>query len=341
MTRYNLPHLDAAENVFFQRELEMILREQFDIKYAVLKGKQFVPVDNSIDPGAESVTWRQFDMAGKAKRIKDHSADLPLVNAQGKEFTSPMVSYGDAFEYTLDELRAAAKVNRPLERARAMAARKVIDQQVDAVIATGDADALLDGFLNRNDCQGQNNLNLSATPLIGETKVATTGAGNLADPSGAADAGAGGASSLWVNKTADQIIADVNLLIANMATRTKDVEHVRRVVIPVNPYSLIASTPRSTISDTTILSFLEAAHPGVEFASWERLALQGVAIASVGTNRMVGYDPDPMNLRVLVSIEFEQLAPQLENFAYKVNCRCKMGEVISPYPKSIIYADGI
>src|SRR5579859_5528837 len=84
--------VDTGETMFFLRELEQILKEQFDTKYAVLKGKQFVPVRNDIDPGAESVTYSAFNYAGVATRVRGSADDFPVGNAAGRseEHTSEL-----------------------------------------------------------------------------------------------------------------------------------------------------------------------------------------------------------------------------------------------------------
>ena len=72
---YALPKLDAAENLFFARELEHVRAKSYDIKYADRKIRQLVPVDNSVDPGAEVVTYSQYDRVGVAnggEPVRDH-----------------------------------------------------------------------------------------------------------------------------------------------------------------------------------------------------------------------------------------------------------------------------
>lgn len=305
--KFNLPHFDAAENVFFQRELEQILAEQFDVKYAGLKARQLLPVDNSIDPGAETVAYESFDQLGAAARITDYSDDLPMVNVKGSQTSQRMQSYGAAFGYSIGEIRAAAKAGKPLERMRAMAARKVLDLKLDDVAATGDSTAGLSGLLS-----------LSNT----ETFTVSTKAGG---------------GQTWAVATADEILADMNGMIRQVVVNSKEVERPTRLILPTTQFEQISSKARSTTSDTTVLSFFLANHPGVEVMSWERLAGAG----ALGVDRMVAYDPNILNIRLLMAVEFEQLAPQQRNMSYVVNCHMRTGGVISPYPKSVIYGDGI
>lgn len=328
-----LPHLDSAETIFFLRELEAILTTQFDVKYATLKAKQLIPIRTDMDPGAETFTYSVFNYSGVAKRVTADSGNFPNANASGVQVTNPVASYGAAFSYSIDELRAAQKAGRSLDRMRAFAARRMIDQKVDQVLATGDSDV---------DNGSQSG---TTAPMAGLLSASTQTAADQYQTQSVSG------STLFANKTADQIIADVNGALAQVPQNTKDVEHPKRFVFPVAQYLHLKQTPRSTISDTSILKFLEDANPGVEFTSWYRLTGAATGANAQGQSTSGGtfssndialaYDPTPMNLFSMIPIEFEQMAPQLENMLYKVNCRCKMSGLAIPYPKSLIFLPGI
>ncbi len=321
--------LDAGETVFFLRELAEIKTKAFDIIYATLKGRQFVPVVPG-DPGAETFVYAQFDYAGKAKRLQSGARDLPKVNAKGTQYVNPYSSYGVAFDYTIQELRAAQKAGRSIDQLRAKAARMAIAQLVDDVIANGDPDV--------------DNGSGTVAPMRGLLSLCAAGMGtqSFVVPQVAG-------SSVWIgNKTADQIISDVNSMVAQVPSQTKDVEHVRRLILPVAQYQYISTTPRSTISDTTIRDFLEGSHRDageeLEIVSWERLAAAGAGAVSPGTapfDMMIGYDPNPDKVWCPISIEYEQMAPQLAGMQYDIFAETRLGGVVSPYPMSIIFGSGI
>ncbi len=317
--------LDAGETIFFMRELAEIKAQAFDIIYAQLKGRQLVPVISG-DPGAETFIFTQFDRAGKAKRISGAAGDSPRVNVKGTQYINPYNSYGASFDYTIPELRAAAKAGRSIDALRAKACREAIAQTQDDIIALGDPDA--------------DNGSGTTSPMEGLLSycLAGMGAQSFVVPQVSG-------SSVWIgNKTTDEIIADVTNLIAQVPGNTKDAFHVKRVLLPVLQYNYLRSTPRSTISDTTILEFLEDTFDEVEFMSWNRLAGAGANAVSPGNgahDMMVGYDPSPERLWCPVTIEYEQLAPQLEKYTYAVYAEMRMGGVVSPYPLSMIFGAGI
>lgn len=320
-------HIDVGETVFFLRELAEIKAKAYDVKYATLKARTLIPVIGG-DPGAETFIFSQFNYAGTAKRINASAQDFPRVNANGQQFINPYNSYGVSFDYTIPELRAAMKAGRSIEALRATAARMALLQTQDSVMSLGDVDA--------------DNGSGGSSPMQGLLSFSAAGSGaqSFAVPQV-------NGSSVWIgNKTPDEIIADVNLMISAVPNGTRDVEHVKRVLIPVLQYNYIKSTKRTAYSNETILESLHSAweDEGVEFVSWNRLAGAGANAASPGTapyDMMVGYDPDEDHIWCPVSIEYQQMAPQLEKMRFAVYCEMRMGGVVSPYPASMIFGSGI
>jgi hypothetical protein len=323
---------DAGEQSIFLRELENVFREPHDIEYAELKGKQMVPVRYDLDPGAETFTYTSFDRRGVAKRVKDFSTDFPRVNVFGSQFLNPVVSYGVSYAYSIDELRAALKAGRSIESMRAFAARKAIDEMIDQVLSNGDPDV-------------DNGAQSGLAPMQGILTLTGTQTGT------ASSLGTGSTTTWWnpntaaLNKTQDQIIADVTGVITSVPYATKGVEKVRRIVLPIFQMGILKNTPRSTVSDTTLLAFLEKNNPDIEFMDWERLTGAGAANTNFAQNApgdlLLAYNPDRSKLFAPIAIEWEQLAPQLDNLSYKVPCRAKLGGVACPYPLSLYFLSGI
>lgn len=310
---YNYPHLDAGSNAFFQRDLELISKEMFDIKYAKLKALQLIPVDMSLPAGIQTWTYRQFDSLGEAKLITDFAKDLPMVNVEGDEVSVKFKNYGAAFGYSIEEIEAGAMEGGPqLDRQRAEACRKTLDQKLDKAASVGDATAGLLGLLNQAN-----------------TTTFTPG-----------DKDAGGTS--WLDgsgnivATAEEMLKDLHGMIRKVVVDTKEVERPTRIILPTGQYMAADVTPRSDNSDVTVLKYFMS-NSGVEVVSWERCAGAGTN----GADLAVAYDPKPLNVRLLLPIPYQQMMPQLDNMAYKVNARLKTGGVISPFPKSICYASGI
>jgi hypothetical protein len=293
--------LDAADQIFFLRELQQKLAGSFDVKYAELIGRKLVGTGEMIDSGAESVRYEQYDSQGKAKRIANAADDLPGVAVKGKEFFASLDNYGLSYQYTLQEIQSARMANKPLESMRANACRKGCAQMLDDIIASGDSDTGTLGLLNQ-----------------------TSALDNTANMHGG-----------YLTASADNLLDDMFNVVDYIPSQTKEVEHPRRLILPAPMYRIVSRKPRSTTSDTTVLQFFKDNRPEIEVLPWERTAGQGAG----GKDRMVAYDPDPINVRLLLAVEYDQLPPQQKNFAFVINGFFRSGGVIMPYPKTMCYGD--
>jgi hypothetical protein len=304
-------NLDADEGLFFERELEFVKQQTYDIKYTELKATRMIPVSTAAGPGAESIVYEQYDSVGIMKIIADYADDLPRSDVKGKEFITPVKSLGGGYGYSLQEIRASMKAGKRLETRKANAARKSYDQRVNNIAWKADGSAAyggLTGFFY--------NANTTKSPA----------------PTGT-----------WSTATPDQIIADVNFAINNIKTVTKGVESANVVMMPVEQMALISSTPRSSTSDTTILEFLRRVHPGVTFE--ELVECDAVDPAPSGgaapTDLLIAYRRDPNNLTLELPQLFEQLPVQRRNLEFVVNTHARIAGVIMYYPLSVHIVEGI
>lgn len=301
--------LDANENIFFQRQLEYIKSQTYDIKYPALKARELFPVSYEAGPAAKTITYRQFDQVGMAKIIANYSKDFNRVDITGKEFTANVRSLGDSYAYNFQEIRSAALTGMPLQQSRANAARRAILQLENQIALQGDADHNLSGFLTN--------------PNITTTVVANDG-----------DAG----STLWADKTPDQIIRDMNALVNGVVATTKGVETPNVLLLPIDQYTFISATPRSSTSDTTILQYFLNNNPFIQVVDWlNELAGAG----SGGADVMVCYDRNPDKLTLEIPSDFEQFPPQEQGLEFVINCHERIGGVNIYYPLSVAVGEGI
>lgn len=299
---------DAAESAFIANQLEQIRSKTYDIKYPNLLGRSLVPVNNEISDGAEVVTYQQFDTTGIAVIISDYADDLPRSDVLAKTFSMSPKDVGTSYAYNYREMKHAAFAGVPLDAKKASAARKAVELKIDQMARFGDAPTGLLGLLN------QPNTTLFTVP--------------------------NGASGFpqWSTKTPDEIIADINGCINGIVSSTKEVEIPDTLLLPIEQYTFITTTPRSSTSDTTIAGFVLANNPYLKrIVPW--YALDGAGAA--GTDRMVAYRNDPDALELIIPQEFEQLPPEARGLETVTNCLARCGGVVVYYPLSISYGDGI
>lgn len=306
MSKQNLPYLDAAENVFFQRQLELIEAGFYEKAYAERKARQFVSTGPMIPDGIQSVTYTVMDRAGVAKRISNAADDLPMANVSGVQASDKLWDYGMAFSYSRPEIAAAARGGIPLDTMRARAAREALADKLDDLVSSGDSDIGTKGLLNQSG-----------------TLDATSGLNG------------GWASLTNSDANKQKILDDLNAVVNKIPDNTSDVESAKRVIIPSRLYRFLDATSRSSTSDLTLLKFFMTNHPGLDVQVWERANGAGASLK----DRIVAYDPAVTKIRHLMSVELEVLPPEVKNFSYVTNMRMRCGGVISYFPKSICYGD--
>jgi hypothetical protein len=311
-------NLDEGESIFFARQLEYIKQQSYDILYPEYKAIKFIPVSTEAGPGAESITYREFDTVGVMKIISNYADDLPRCDVRGKEYTTPVRSIGASYGYNVQEIRAARMANKPLELRRAESARRAYEQMVNRI-----------GWFAKSD----DGIYGGLTGLLFNPNV-TSGAAFTGD---------------WLNPatTADQMIYDLNKAVFDMIDLTKGVEIPDTILLPVKQYSRIATTPRSTISDTTVLEFFLANNPSIKRVEWVN-ELKDVypkpstpTVPSSHTNVMVVMKSDPMKLTFEIPQPFEQFPVQERGLEYLIPTHARVGGVIIYYPLSVSLVEGI
>lgn len=119
----NILHNDANLIGFFEKQLEQVLANTYNVLYPALKGTQLVPVDTSVPTGADSFAFFSYDQVGMTKVIADYSDDLPDVDITGEKEVRKIKSLGNKFSYSIQEIRASQFAGVPLEQRRANASR--------------------------------------------------------------------------------------------------------------------------------------------------------------------------------------------------------------------------
>jgi hypothetical protein len=305
-----LTNLDAAESAFFLRELEHVKSKIYETKYPRYKARDLIPVDRSAGPGAEAITYQMFSQAGVAKIISNYADDLPRCDVFGKEYTSPVKSLGDSYGYNVQEIRAAAKVGKPLNQRKAASARRAIQEAEERIAAIGDAQTGLGGLLNH----------ANVTTTVAGTKTA------------------GGTT--WAVATAAELLADLALLFNTVYAATAGHEAIDTIAVPGVQYALLATTPINNVSDTTVLEFFLAKYRALgirDVVEWSRCSGAGTG----GTDMAMGFIRSPDYVTLEIPQDFEQFPPQERNLEYIVPCHERIGGVLIYYPIAFASIYGI
>jgi hypothetical protein len=297
-------NLDAAESAFFDRQLEFIYTQTYDIKFAELKARRFIPTSTQANPGATSVTYRQFTEVGRARVGSHNSKKPPRVDVNGVEFNRPVREVEASYGWTFKEVKSAAMAQNNLNGRRASACRRAIERELDEIAAIG-------------------------APLYG---IAT---GALNEAASTIDASAG---SWTAPATPDTIIGEIGDMYEGIINDTLEVETPDTLLLPGQEWAHIAITPRSATSDTTILQFVRNSFPNLStIEAWHRLTTAGAGAVRRGTM----YHRSADVLTNEIPNDFEQLPVQQDGMQFVVNCMASTAGVAVYYPLAVRYIDGI
>jgi len=294
---------DANETAFLEKQLEFVESQTYDVLYSRLKSAMFIPIASDVPEWAETWVYRQWDWRGIAALITNYSDDLPMVDVLVKEFPQPVLEIGDAFQFSIKDLRVSAQLGRPLDAQRAIAARAAIERKVDEIAAIGVAVKGIEGFVNNS------NVPITAAP-----------------------------NGSWATATADQILEDMFAFEDAVIQNSDENFPADTMLLPSTLYGRIATLRASTQSDMTVLQFFLANAQSVRTVErWNTLNTAGPLSAP----RVVCYKRDPMVVKLQLPIPFQQLEPEKRNLAYVVDCLARVGGVCWYYPIGATYGDGV
>ena len=311
---------DSAEDasVFFARELDHIKAQSYDVEYPEFTALSLFPVSNEADPGAETITYYTYDKSGLAKVIDNYSTDLPRADVNGKPSLAMVKSLGDSYGYSAQEMRASRLAGKSLDVRKAESARYQIDNLNNKIAWAGDEESGLMGVLS----DGQN------IPLYAIT------------------AGADSGKTTWLEKTADEILLDINGMQKQVAKVTKNVERPDTLCVPADVFMDI-STRRIPDTSTTVKSFLLEHAPYLkDIVSTAELDADSVetnpyAKAEGGQGVAFLFKNDERKLSLENPMPFYQYPLQVRNLETIIPCEARTAGVIMYYPLSALIAVGV
>ena len=312
-------HFDSAEgaSVFFARELDYVKSQSYDVEYPELTALSLFPMSSEVDPGAETVTYYSYDKVGLAKIISNYATDLPRADVKGKPTTAIIKSLGASYGYSIQEMRASAMAGKSLDTRKAESARYQIDYLNNKIAWCGDEETGLRGVLSKD----------TDVPLY----VLANGAKG---------------STKWSEKTEDEILADINGMLKQMARTTMKVEKPDTLGLPSEAY-LELQGRRIEGTATTVLSYIQENLKDIkEIVSCPELDPDSVdtnpyAKETDGQGVMLLFKNDARKLTVENPLPFMQYPVQTEGLEMVVPCEARTAGVLIYYPMSLLIGVGV
>lgn len=303
-------------SLFFNRALEYMTAAAFDVKYAKLPFRDILPIMNEGGPGVKDIVSEVYDIFGKAALINGAAKDIPIVAGGGKEIHYPVVMWGIGASWNIQELQSfvVAQRNgrgrRSPEQQRQAAALRGIEEALNDQALFGTEDTGIFGFLNN--------------PLV---------------PTGSVVAGAS-LSTEWEDKTADEILNDINTLADTVWSYSKMREMPDTLLLPPKQWSILKNRHLPN-REITIMAYL--VENSQYFKSADRIIpINELANAGInGTGKMVVYSKDEEKVCVEIPAEASSLPVQQQLFSYLMVWYAYSAGTILRYPRSVAYAEGI
>lgn len=294
-------------SLYFARELDHVKAKTYDKIYPEMTALKFFPSTSEVDPGAESVTYYSYEKTGMAKIISNYATDLPRVDVKGSPHTAYVKGAGASYGYSIQEMRAAKMTGKGLEARKAESARYAIDYLINKIAWAGLKAHNIIGVLSK-----ENDIPVYILP-----------------------AGAKG-STRWKDKTAKEILADVNAIQTFVSKITKNVERPDTLLLPHECFMEIANRQLDDTS-TTVLKFIQENAPYLKtIESASELQEDAADTNPYGMNVAFMYQKNPDKFAIETPIPFMQHPAQPKVLEIEIPCEARTAGAIIYYPLSAL-----
>lgn len=306
-------HFDSAEDasVFFARELDYIKSKSYDKIYPEFTALNNFPITHEVPEGAETMTYYSYEKAGMAAIISNYATDLPRADVKGSPTTAYVKSIGDSYGYSIQEMRASRMAGKSLDSRKAEAARSAIDRKTNEIAFAGDKEHKLMGMLSDD-----NNIPLYTLATI-ETKTS------------------------WKDKSAAEILADINGMFAYQSRITQDVERADTLALPPAVFIDI-STRQIPNTGYTVKKFLLENAPYLKnIISAPELSAENKTTNPYGVDVAMLYTNNADKFSLEIPMPFYQYPLQNRNLEVIVPCEERVAGIVLYYPLSALLAVGV
>lgn len=181
----------------------------------------------------------------------------------------------------------------------------------------------------------------------GFSNAGTTGIINDPNVTAASVAAGASTSTLWNQKTPDEILNDINqAMVAGWAASQYDLSGMpNHILIPPAQYAYIVATKVSSAGNTSILEFLLnnniGKNQGIDLVIAPSRWCIGAGAS--GKDRMVAYvnDEDKLYFDLTVPLQRVMTQPSVQDVAYLTAYASQLGQIKFLYFQPVRYYDGI
>ena len=248
--------------------------------------------------------------------IFDATNNIPVVQADMSQSVARCFNFAEYMSFSTLEREKMRSVGRDPETFLNKGIRLHCDKAIDRSVYRGFSKVNSTGL-----CNNPNIVRISAAP------VGTDGA------------------ALWSKKTADQILNDINTVIAGV-WKTCDCSSdalPNHILVPVDQFGALVTRKVSDDSERSILTYIlennltnqQGGHLVISPCKWCAAAGQS------GTDRMVCYLNDPDKICFNLTQPLRRMDTEYAEMRIKIPYIAQFSEVRFLYPATVRYMDGI
>jgi hypothetical protein len=313
-TQTKLDAISPNASIIFARQLESVDDRIFEFKKKELKHRSLIPVNNNVNPGADSYTYRIFDKLGFFKAISDFAGDLPVCDAVGEEVTSKLKVFGSSIVWSTEDIRRATFAGVPLERSKGDALRRAYSETESSIAWKGNKNLGIQGFIDNP------NIPTIAAPL-----------------------NAAATSTKWADKTPDEIIADITAKVSKIRVQSKGTFEGDTLVLPQDQFNIVSTTRLGTGLDSgerTIMDFILQGAFGINRIEWLADELKNAFTNGTEDGALL-YEMSNDVLEQIIALFLLVHPPQEKNLSFTQPAEAKIGGVVIRFPIATVIMTGI
>lgn len=286
-------------------------------RYPTFNYGAHVPVVTEGNEWAIGTTFFTVDAAGEAKFLSGAGTDMPFNQVTRDQASHDFAMIGSGWEWNIEEINQAALYGINLNDTKAMSAADKVERLLNSIAMVGASEKNWTGFTN--------------DASVSRADVAADGTGS---------------STLWSAKTNDQIIRDINDLLASVSENTGEVEIANALRLPPEAMRLLAA--RRLGDGDGVLRLIDFVRSGNVYTATtgqplDIMPLRELATASNdGGGRMVAYRKDPEVLRFHLPMPRRVLQPRQKSImGFETGIIARTGGTEIRLPGAMAYGDEI
>lgn len=249
--------------------------------------------------------------SGKAWISKDANT-IPGIALDIGKTPRPLHLWGMEMKWTLPELLSAQALGRPIDTQKLEGLKLKHNMDVDEMVYIGDTTKGAYGMVNQ--------------PSVSTSNVVNGASG----------------SPLWVNKTPDEVLNDINSLLSAVWTNSAVAVVPEELRLPPAKFAYLASTKVSEAGNTTILEFVREKcissvvnNKPLNIQPLKWLTGRGSGV----TDRMMAYTKKKEYIRYPM-VPLQRTPLEWRSLFQITTYYGRLGEVEIPYTETVGYRDG-